>query len=665
MNTLLGPYLPIGRILASTRPRPCDTSRMRMFRLRNRWIALLFLAFVPLLPAQTPPPVPPAAQVKLPPEELSQLLSPIALYPDALIALILPASTVPSDVVMGARYVAANGDLAQVDGQPWDDSVKSLTRYPDVLSWMDQNLDWTASVGEAFMDQPADVMNAIQALRAQAKAAGSLIDTPEQKVVVEDEYIRIVPADPEIIYVPQYDPQVVYVESYTPSIISFGVGFAVGSWLNYDFDWRRRCVYRGNWRGWDNNHWNNNNNWRGRGGDTVNVVNIDVNNANVWRPGANSVRQLNQRQRNNNGNARFANARVEQPRNNNANAAAVNGRFDPNRTTAMPRPSRLNVSNNRPNRPDRPNRPGTAAITPTEANPATPDVAAQTPRNPENRPNQQRPQTPSDTPAPQAASTPPARTEESPGRGRNREIGQAVPEGGSTPRPADPPRNRPRVDMPSIPPQVAGQINPPAGSGTPANRNPRIREGTSNNPPRRDIPTAPQTTAPQVTGQQTPPTGGGRNSQGENRQTRNREDAPPQPRQVPQAPRTQPPQVQRPSAPQQRENPTRQVQRPQQAPQQAPRVQQPQQAPRQQAPRVQQPQQAPRQQAPQVQRQEQQVPRSRPQAQPQQAPQPRPERPQRQAPEMRQPPAQASAPAQPQQGRGGGGGGNREGKGNR
>src|SRR5471030_2358361 len=98
-------------------------------------------------PQQGPPPAalqdqPQGAPVKLAPEDLSQLLAPIALYPDALIALILPAATVPSDVVMGARYVQSNGDPNQVGNQPWDDSVKSLVRYPDVLQWMDKNLDW-------------------------------------------------------------------------------------------------------------------------------------------------------------------------------------------------------------------------------------------------------------------------------------------------------------------------------------------------------------------------------------------------------------------------------------------------------------------------------------------------------------------------------------------
>jgi hypothetical protein len=109
---------------------------------------LLSPFFTGVLQAQVPPaeqsPAQNAAE-RLAPEALNQLLAPIALYPDALIALILPASTVPSDVVLAARYISSNGDPAQVANQPWEDSVKSLARYPDVLKWMDQNLEWTSS----------------------------------------------------------------------------------------------------------------------------------------------------------------------------------------------------------------------------------------------------------------------------------------------------------------------------------------------------------------------------------------------------------------------------------------------------------------------------------------------------------------------------------------
>ena len=87
-----------------------------------------------------------------PQEALNQLFAPIALYPDALVAVILPASTVPSDVVPATRFISSNGDPAQVANQPWDDSVKSLIRYPDIVRWMDQNLEWTTQVGDVFLD---------------------------------------------------------------------------------------------------------------------------------------------------------------------------------------------------------------------------------------------------------------------------------------------------------------------------------------------------------------------------------------------------------------------------------------------------------------------------------------------------------------------------------
>ena len=248
---------------------------------------------------------------KLSPESLSQLVSPIALYPDALIALILPASTVPSDVVLGARYLVAGRNPALIINQPWDDSVKSLTRYPDVLSWMDQNLEWTSSLGEAFASQSADVMNAIQRLRAQAQTEGNLTDTPQQRVVVEKEYIRIVPVNPEIIYVPQYDPGIVYTQPYSPdegSLISFGIGLAVGSWLNYDFDWHNRRLYEGDWSGWNNqpNNYGNGNYSSSSTVNNINVVNISNYNAAPWQPSPQSFQQISQRQLNNGGNAGIA-----------------------------------------------------------------------------------------------------------------------------------------------------------------------------------------------------------------------------------------------------------------------------------------------------------------------------------------------------------------------
>ena len=314
-------------------------------------------------PPEAAPPPEESARLQLSPEELDRLLAPIALYPDALIALILPASTVPSDLVLAARYLGSNGDPAQIANQPWDDSVKSLARYPDVLKWMDQNLDWTTTVGDAFIDQPADVMNSVQRLRVKALAAGNLFDTPQQTIVKEETSIRIVPAEPDVIYVPEYDPEVVYVQPYSQDlgpVLTFGAGFAVGSWLTYDLDWNRRGIYVGHWRpGWKRDRdwdrgdrdwdrgdrdWDRGDrDWdRGdRGPDNINVVNINRETARQWQPNVSSQRRQAQERRVRRANARFSN--VETTDVNRAPAgASTAGLPEDSRITQIPRPSRLN-----------------------------------------------------------------------------------------------------------------------------------------------------------------------------------------------------------------------------------------------------------------------------------------------------------------------------------
>ena len=195
-----------------------------------------------------PAAIPLPGAVQLTAEQLDQLLGPIALYPDALIALILPAATVPSDVVLAERYLAGEGvGPAQIDDQSWDDSVKALAHYPTVVTWMDQNLSWTKQLGEAFIAQPAEVMKSIQRLRAAARAAGTLVDTPQQQVVTQSDTISIVPAERDVIYVPYYDPDIVYIRrpgySYGSSFFSFSVGYPVGFWLGYNLDWHQRRIW--------------------------------------------------------------------------------------------------------------------------------------------------------------------------------------------------------------------------------------------------------------------------------------------------------------------------------------------------------------------------------------------------------------------------------------
>ncbi len=190
---------------------------------------------------ESAPPPTPAYQL-LGDADLDQLLGPIALYPDPLIAQILPASTLPTQIVLADRYVSGGGDPNQIDQQPWDASVQALARYPEVLKWMDDNLAWTTQVGLAFLNQQQQVMQSIQRLRQSAVNLGNLQSTPQQQVI-NDGDIEIVPADPQVIYVPVYQPaQVYYQPCYGPSFISFGAGFAVGYWLNCDFDWRNHNI---------------------------------------------------------------------------------------------------------------------------------------------------------------------------------------------------------------------------------------------------------------------------------------------------------------------------------------------------------------------------------------------------------------------------------------
>lgn len=203
-----------------------------------------------------PPVAPPPASADEPPltaEQLDELLSPIALYPDPLLAQILPAATAPQDIAAAQAWIAAGNNPDQIDDQPWDPSVLAIARFPTVLKKLADYPDWTDELGYAFATQQADVAASIQRLRAQAQAAGSLVSTQEQEVVADDGGIQIVPANPQVIYVPVYDPQVVFVAP-PPSVvvtprITFGPAFPVGVWLTNDFNWGGGyVVIGGGWR---------------------------------------------------------------------------------------------------------------------------------------------------------------------------------------------------------------------------------------------------------------------------------------------------------------------------------------------------------------------------------------------------------------------------------
>jgi hypothetical protein len=188
-------------------------------------------------------------------QELDDLLAPIALYPDPLLAQILPAATYPAEVSDAAAWLRSGGSIYDIDAQNWDENVRAIAHYPDILYMMSANMDWTADLGDAFLNQPDDITDAIQRLRWRAREAGNLASTNEQSVIIEDGYIQIIPAQPEYIYIPRYDPEVVYVQrpdAGPSAFIAFGLGLAIGEWLNMDFDWGgHNIIYHGwNRRGW-------------------------------------------------------------------------------------------------------------------------------------------------------------------------------------------------------------------------------------------------------------------------------------------------------------------------------------------------------------------------------------------------------------------------------
>jgi hypothetical protein len=213
---------------------------------------------------------PPASSGKQSPQELQQLVAPIALYPDALVAQILAASTYPTQIVEADRWMQSHSNLKgeelakEVDKQDWDPSVKAVAQFPSVLENMDKNLSWTSSLGDAYINQPQDVTEAVQTLRQQARNAGHLNSNEQEKVTTQGNTIIIEPADPQVVYVPAYDPWLVYgapIVAYpgwytVPGIfwggvgLSFGIGFGIGffggfgwGWGHWGYDWHGRRAF--------------------------------------------------------------------------------------------------------------------------------------------------------------------------------------------------------------------------------------------------------------------------------------------------------------------------------------------------------------------------------------------------------------------------------------
>ncbi|MNG71799.1 hypothetical protein D3C81_20870 [compost metagenome] len=234
-------------------------------------------------------------------DQLYQLVSPVALFPDKLLAQVLAGAGYPDQISAADNWLAQNRSLqpaalaTAADAQPWDPSVRSLVQFPDVLDQMAKNLPWTRALGNAYANDPTDVMNAIQVMRQRAANKGTLKNSPQQRVVLApathalqqqpyqqtvvaapDRVIVIEPSQPDVVYVPRYDPWVAYGETvpsypgyrYQPAsgysggdmlaagVISFGVGIAVGalinqhdnSWHNWDVHWgdRRQPVIYNN-----------------------------------------------------------------------------------------------------------------------------------------------------------------------------------------------------------------------------------------------------------------------------------------------------------------------------------------------------------------------------------------------------------------------------------
>jgi hypothetical protein len=337
--------MPVSHAYASPRPKN-ESSALFLALLILIGLLAAFPARGQNAPAQNAPPqtaaaeaAPPAANQPPPPlsaDEIDKLVAPIALYPDALLAQVLMASAYPMDVVAADRFMQKNpkleGDQMEqaLQGKPWDLSVKTLTHFPSVLKYMDENLDWTQQLGDAFVNQQSDVMAAVQRMRDEAYNAGNLKSGAQQTVTTTDNNnIVIQPTDGQTIYVPQYNPEVVYTQApattvvtqpstttvvtepgysssdlVTTGLLSFGAGAIVGGLIGSNWtNWNNGSVYVPpyygggyGYSGWGHppggygyNGWGGNNNRVAIGND----INIG-NDSRRWQPN-NDRRSVNNR----------------------------------------------------------------------------------------------------------------------------------------------------------------------------------------------------------------------------------------------------------------------------------------------------------------------------------------------------------------------------------
>jgi uncharacterized membrane protein YgcG len=219
------------------------------------------------------PPEPPSAPLpQQSTQELDQLVAPIALYPDPLVAQILAGATHPTEIVEADRWLQQNPALkgkelaTAVDTQSWDASVKALTQFPGLIGMMDKNLSWTSSLGEAYVNGQQAVLDAVQVMRQRAQQAGNLKNTPQESVTTEGNTIAIEPTDPQVVYVPEYDPWIVYGDplAFYPDWIGvpgfyydgpgiwFGLGIGIGlyggfgwGWHSWGADWHHHDLTHG------------------------------------------------------------------------------------------------------------------------------------------------------------------------------------------------------------------------------------------------------------------------------------------------------------------------------------------------------------------------------------------------------------------------------------
>jgi hypothetical protein len=280
-------------------------------------------------------------------DQLSQLVAPIALFPDNLLAQVLAASTYPDQITAAYQWLQQNSSLKgpqlmqAVDQQPWDASVKGLTQFPDVLQQMASNLSWASSLGDAYFNIPQSVMNAVQVMRQRAYDAGNLKSSPQQNITVEKQApatqsspvaaapassgqpqvtvvqsppqtIVIQPAQPDVVYVPSYNPTAVYGAPVPPppgystgemvatSLLSFGVGIAVGAAISggggccgwgynsWGCGWHNSTVVYNH-----NTYISNSNTFVNRNNYNRNVNNANINNANFNNVNRNNINTNN------------------------------------------------------------------------------------------------------------------------------------------------------------------------------------------------------------------------------------------------------------------------------------------------------------------------------------------------------------------------------------